>query len=96
MSFNRIIDLSLLQIENFIGNIPALLYFVVFLMWIFIVWKSKLPYQVSLKISAFLIVLSTIVLVFTLTTVAVTAGQYAFLFLGIGIIQLLFAKDSQD
>lgn len=95
---NIIIDnLSRLEESQYI----AVLQIGLILIWIFVTRKSKngykislTGYKISLTISLFLLLVSMAVLALTLTSVAKVLSEYAFLFLGIGIIQILVSKDS--
>lgn len=89
---NAIID-NLSRLEVLSRYIPSVIQIGVILFWIFVTRKSKNGYKISFIISLFLLLLSIAPLVLTYTSVAGVIGEYAFLFLGIGIIQILISKD---
>lgn len=84
-------DLSRLEVLS--QYIPAIIQIAVILFWMFVTRRSKSGYKISLTISLFLLLLSMIVLVLTFASIAGVIGEYAFLFLGAGIIQMLISKD---
>ena len=93
LDLDAIID-NLFRLEFLSQYIPSVIQIGVSLFWIFVTRRSKNGYKISLSISLFLLLLSMGVLVFTFNSVAVVIGEYAFVFLGIGTVQMLISKDS--
>lgn len=87
-----IID-NLYRLESLGQYIPSVIQIGGILFWIFVTRKSKNGYKISLIISLSLLLVSIAVLVFNLTAVAKVIGEYAFLFLGVGTVQMLISKD---
>lgn len=89
---NIIID-NLSRLEVLSRHLSSVIQIGIILLWIFLTRKSKNGYKTSSLISFFLLLLAIVVLALNFTPLAKTIGEYAFLFLGIGIIQMLIAKD---
>lgn len=92
LDLDAIID-NLSRLDILSQYIPSAIQIGVILFWIFIIRKSKKGYKISLVISLFLLLSSMVVLALTFTSVAGIIGEYAFLFLGIGIVQMLITKE---
>jgi len=86
---DRVID-NLSRLESLTPHIPSIIQIMIFLLWIGIIRKSKIGYKTSLIISLFLLSLSGMALLINLNSLSGTLSEYAFLFLGIGIIQATF------
>lgn len=92
LDLDAIID-NLSRLEILSQYIPSIIQIGVVLFWIFVTRRSKNGYKTSLSISLFLLLLAIVVLVLNFTHLAKIIGEYAFLFLGIGILQMLISKD---
>lgn len=93
LDLDAIID-NLFRLDILSKYIPSAIQIGVLLFWIFVTRRSKNGYKTSFGISLFLLSLSMVVSILTFTSVAGVIGEYAFLFLGAGIIQMLISKDS--
>lgn len=87
-NLSRLADLSI--------YLPAVIQVSVFILWIYIIRKSKTPYKRSLGLSFFLLLISVLALVLTMTSAAKVIGEYAFMFLGVGIIQIFLTKQEDS
>ncbi len=90
---NAVID-NLSRLENLSDNIPSVVQLIILLLWVYIIRRSKVRYQTSIGWSLFLLLLSIIAQVLTLKFIAQTLAEYAFIFLGVGILQLITVSDS--
>lgn len=90
---NLLID-NLSRLENLSSYIPSIIQLLIFVLWIFIIRVSKAKYQTSVGWSLFLLLVSIVAQLFTLTFLAQMVAEYSFMFLGIGIIQLTVFSDS--
>lgn len=91
---NRLFDSLIQQIENAGQNIPSIIEITISLIWVFIIWKYKISYQTSLKISLGLLLLSVLTFILAGSVIAGFVGEYILLFLGIGIIQAIATKEA--
>lgn len=91
LNLGAVID-NLSRLENLSTYIPSVIQLSILLFWVFIIRRSKTPYSSSLALSLFLLLISVVMLLLTFTSVAKTLSEYSFLFLGAGIIQMLFMK----
>lgn len=82
--------------DNNLGNhINNIIQVLIVLIWIYITRKSKAGYKRSISISLLLLVLSILMLLFTLTPTAAFIAEYSFIFLSIGILQIIFTKQDK-
>lgn len=72
--------------------LPGVLHLLTAIAWIFVIKKLGFKYEVSLKICLGLIFISLVVTTLTLRFMAGILAEYAFIFLCIGIIQMVFQK----
>lgn len=89
---SRLID-NILALDNLNKYAATIVQVLVVFIWFFITGKLKNSYRAALVISLTLISFSVIAYMVTFTEIAGIIGEYAFLFLGIGIIQSFFAKE---
>lgn len=90
-----IID-NLSRIEILSKFVPTIIQIIIVSLWILTTRKTKAPYRNSLALALFLLSVSIISLVLTLTTLARITGEYAFIFLGVGILQIVFTKNDDS
>lgn len=83
---------NLSWLESLRSYIPSVIQAIICLIWIFIIRITGIKYQTSLIISLFLLILSILVLMLNQVSTAGILGEYAFLFLSIGIVQSIFSK----
>ena len=93
MLINRLLD-TIFSLENLGSYVNNIIQVLIALIWIYITRKSKSGHKSSLFITLFLLALSVLMLVLTLTTAAAFLAEYAFIFLGVGILQLTVHSDS--
>ncbi len=93
MLIDRLIT-TILTIDNLSSHVNNIIQVLIVLIWLYIFRKSKTGYKSSLFISLFFLLLSILMLVLTLTTAAAFTAEYAFVFLGVGILQLITLSDS--
>lgn len=62
------------------------------IVWVFLTRKSNKKHKMSFVISLSLLLISILLFILTFKPVAYTISEYAFLFLGIGIIQSIFSE----
>lgn len=86
---------NLSRFENLSTYIPSLIQLLILIIWIFIIRISKAQYQTSIGLSLFLLLVSLIAQLLTITFLAQTVAEYAFMFLGVGILQLFFMKQDE-
>lgn len=91
MLIGRVFDYLVLQVSHFGQAIPALIQLIFTIGLIFFIRAFKMKYQTLLTMSLTLIFLSIFTMIFTLNSLANVIGEYAFIFLGIGIIKLIFS-----
>lgn len=89
---NTIID-NLSRFEDLSIHIPSIIQLFILILWIFFLRVSKIKYQASVGWSLFLLLISIIAQLFTLTTIAYIVAEYSFMLLGVGIIQIVFTRD---
>ncbi len=89
---NTIID-NLSRLEDLNIYIPSLIQLGVLIFWIFIIRISKASYRTSVGLSLFMLFLSLLFKLITIAFLAQTLAEYAFMFLGVGIIQIVFSKE---
>ena len=92
---NRIFD-YLFLLEGLNNYISSVIQIILLIFWIFIIRVSKVKYKTSLGLSLCLIAVSMIGQIFNIIPLAKTAGEYAFIFLGVGILQIVFTKNDDS
>ena len=90
---NKVID-NLYQLEGLNNFMPSVIQIVVVLSWIFIIMRSKFSYKSSLSVALFLLFFSIPAYIINLIPVATVLGQYSFLFLSIGTVQIILTKET--
>lgn len=88
----KIIDnlLALGEINNFVSLIAQLIFLI---FWIIIIRVSKWKYQTSLGLSLFLLFISMVTQLLNITSFSRGVAEYAFILLGVGILQIFFTKN---
>ncbi len=92
---DTVID-NLSRLEDFSRYIPSIIQLFIFILWIFIIRVSKAKYQTSLNLSIFLLMISVLAYLFNIIFLARTSAEYAFMLLGVGIIQIVFTKNGDS
>ncbi len=90
---DTVID-NLSRLEDLKGYIPSIIQLFILIYWIFIIRVSKVKYQTSLSLSLVLLTVSIVSQLFNFIFLARTMAEYAFISLGVGIIQLITVSDS--
>lgn len=86
---------NLSRLEDLSGHIPSIIQFFILILWIFIIRISKARYQTSIGLSLFLLIISLVAQLLTITFLARTIAEYSFMFLGVGILQIVFMKQDK-
>lgn len=90
--FNTVID-NLSRLENLSIYIPSVIQLFILILWIFIIRISKASYKTSVGLSLFVLVISLLFQLITITFLAQILAEYSFMFLGVGILQMFFSKE---
>ena len=92
------VDVILYYLEVIGGFIfpylPSLLNFLVIFIWVIIIRKRRLTFGASLKVCLVLLFVSMLIVIFSLKFIAGVIAEYAFIFLLVGIVQLIFQKSN--
>lgn len=92
---DTVID-NLSRLEDLNSYIPSVIQLFILVLWIFIIRSSKAKYKTSLCLSLFLLAIAILTQLFNIIFLARISAEYAFMFLGVGILQIVFAKNDNS
>ncbi len=92
---DTIID-NLSRLDSLIGYIPTVIHILILVFWTIFIRVSKAKYQVTINWSLFILLVSITAQLLTLFTLSRTFAEYSFILLSIGILQIIFTKNTDN